>query len=204
MHHPKLLATNALSQPTGFSELDACLPGGGWPRGQIVEIFTAARVMSGLRLLLPCLAALSHQRRWLTWIAPPHIPSVSARWRMDLTTSLLVHKKHGKDMVKVAEQALASGLCSVVLFWLQHQPTPEQLQRLHIAAATGGAWSFVFRPFDAATQPSSALLRLKVMSEPQLLTVLMLESGDSVAVSNCGTQFSAPVLRLRIDDGFNF
>ena len=44
---------------SGFAELDALLPGGGWPRGQLVELLPAASGIGELSLLLPCLAALS-------------------------------------------------------------------------------------------------------------------------------------------------
>src|SRR5690349_8002204 len=42
-------------QPTGLAELDAQLPGGGWPRGAVCEILVEQDGIGECRLLLPAL-----------------------------------------------------------------------------------------------------------------------------------------------------
>ena len=44
--------------PTGFSALDGCLPGGGWPRQGLIELLADSPGIGELSLLMPALAAL--------------------------------------------------------------------------------------------------------------------------------------------------
>src|SRR5258708_8890720 len=60
--------------PCGFPGLDAELPGGGWPAGELTEILPAHEGIGELRLLGPALAGLSKRGLRLAWIAPPHLP----------------------------------------------------------------------------------------------------------------------------------
>jgi len=69
-------ATEAV--PSGFADLDALLPGGGWPVGALTEILSEVEGIGALRLVLPALARLSQAERWLAWIAPPHLPYAPA------------------------------------------------------------------------------------------------------------------------------
>src|SRR5258708_21296398 len=64
--------------PSGFPELDAELPGGGWPAGALTEILPAHRGIGELRLLGPPLAALSKRALRLPPTAPPPPPSPPA------------------------------------------------------------------------------------------------------------------------------
>ncbi len=45
--------------PTGFANLDAELPGGGWPSGALTEILGSCEGIGELGLLLPALARLT-------------------------------------------------------------------------------------------------------------------------------------------------
>ena len=45
--------------PSGYPELDAELPGGGWPRGGLSEFLVERSSVGELSLLLPALACLS-------------------------------------------------------------------------------------------------------------------------------------------------
>jgi len=60
-----------------------------------------------------------------------------------------------------AEQCLRAGCCGAVLSWM---PTTDyqKLRRLQLAAETGGAIGFVFRPLAAAKETSPAALRVQV------------------------------------------
>ena len=63
-----------IAVPTGFAELDAALPGGGWPVGAITELMPETQGIGELSLLMPALAHLSRAGRYLAWIAPPCLP----------------------------------------------------------------------------------------------------------------------------------
>ena len=60
-----------------------------------------------------------------------------------------------------AEQCLRAGCCGAVLNWLPRADY-RQLRRLQLAAETGGAIGFVFRPLAAAAEASPAALRLRI------------------------------------------
>ena len=85
--------------PTGFAELDALFPGGGWPRGALTEILMPREGIGALTLVLPTLARLSRENRWLAWVAPPYLPYAPALAAagVDLSRVLLVHPRSNAD-----------------------------------------------------------------------------------------------------------
>jgi cell division inhibitor SulA/protein ImuA len=68
--------------PTGYAALDRCLPGAGWPRQGLIEIFSDQRGIGELRLLLPALATLCRDEDAADEVYPPsrasHAGSVHA------------------------------------------------------------------------------------------------------------------------------
>jgi len=153
--------------PTGFTGLDALLPGGGWPLGAITELLDDGVESGSLRLLMPALVQLSHDRRWLAWIAPPQIPYAPglAGMGLDLSRVLLVHPRPGRDLLWALEQGLRAGTCSAVLAWLAGTDGAT-LRRLQLAAEAGHCLGILFRPSATAAQPSPARLRLAVAPTP--------------------------------------
>ena len=87
--------------PTGFAALDDKLPGGGWPVGALTEILVPALGIGELRLVMPALARLSHKKRWMAWIAPPHIPYAPALTAcgIDLSRTLIVRPRAHSTVV---------------------------------------------------------------------------------------------------------
>lgn len=152
------------AQPTGCAALDAVLPGGGWPLGALSEILVTRDGLGELGLVMPALAALTRRRRRIAFVAPPYIPYAPAlaAHGVDLTQIVDIAATDGDDAWS-AEQCLRSGGCGAVLFWLP-KADYAQLRRLQLAAETGGALGFVFRPAAAAHGASPAGLRLVVDS----------------------------------------
>jgi hypothetical protein len=154
------------SLPSGYAELDARLPGGGWPRRGLVEILTDRQGIGELSLLLPALAALCRAEGeaggWLAWIAPPYAPyapALAARG-IDLRRVLVVRAPNPEWAI---EQSLASGACSAVLGWTNGclaTDLDRRLRRLQLAAERDGTLAVLFRPLAAATSASPAVLRL--------------------------------------------
>jgi hypothetical protein len=157
--------TDAVS--TGFPELDALLPGGGWPRGALTEILLPREGVGALRLVMPALAQLSREeRRWLSWVSPPYIPYAPALTAagVDLARILLIHPRARQDNLWAVEQSLRSGTCSAVLAWpMLHEPSA--LRRLQLGAEAGRSLGFMFRPVRVAKSPSPAALRLLLDSD---------------------------------------
>jgi len=159
---------------TGFAHLDRELPGGGWASGELTEILSDHP--GALRLVLPALARLSAERRWIALVAPPHVPYAPALAMagIDLARVLLIHPRAGGDNLWAIEQALRSGTCSAVLAWFAGGNNHE-LRRLQLAAGQGHTLGVLFRPVHAAASPSPARLRLAVAPIPEGLEVEILK-----------------------------
>jgi hypothetical protein len=177
----------ASAVPSGFSALDAVLPGGGWPAGALAEILPAHEGIGELRLLGPALAALSRRGLRIAWIAPPHLPYAPALAAagIDIARLVIVRTASHKETLWAAEQALAANACGAVLAWLRRTQYIE-LRRLQIAAEGGRAPAFVFRPPEAAAESSPSALRIALGT-----------SGGGLAVEvfkRRGTPLARPVL----------
>ncbi len=153
----------APSLGTGYSALDAALPDRGWPLGTLAEIFHEQPGMGELRVILPTLADLTQRHQWLALVGPPYIPYAPglAYAGIDLSRVLLIHPRAHEDHLWAAEQALRSGTCGAVAAWPQ-EAGPTALRRLQLAAEAGSSWAALFRPREAASQPSPAAIRLAV------------------------------------------
>ena len=184
LKHPDLWRAeqlfNAVPEPaaptTGFSSLDAHLPGNGWPQAGLGEFLLNTLGVGELRLLAPLLARLSReQTRWITWINPPFVPYAPALKALgiDVEKMLLIHPKNHKDALWALEQASKSGTCSVALAWLDESKlTLKDTRRLQLAAKHGQSFVCLFRPLQAAQQNSMAELRLQITApEPGELEV---------------------------------
>jgi hypothetical protein len=170
-------------EPTGNAELDARLPGGGWPRGALSEILIEHDGIGECSLVLPALAALTQARKRVVFVAPPYIPYAPALAAAGIDLAQVVHIEAGAaDTHWTAEQCLRAGCCGAVLNWL---PTADykQLRRLQLAAETGSAIGFVFRPLRAAKETSPAALRLQVTVR---------ESGPRIEILKCRGFGSVP------------
>ncbi|HYN79550.1 MAG TPA: translesion DNA synthesis-associated protein ImuA [Lamprocystis sp. (in: g-proteobacteria)] len=162
--------------PTGLAALDQELPWGGWPPGSLSELLSA-RAGDGFGLVLPALARLSAQSRWLLLVDPPLQPFAPALAARGLTLERLVVASAGERRAWAAEQGLRSGACAAVLLW-GGRWDDTALRRLQLAAATGGALAFLFRDLAAARAPSPAPLRLQVQgSGPGCQVTILKQRG---------------------------
>jgi len=75
---------------SGFAELDAQLPGGGWPAGVLTELLLPHAGVGELRLLAPVLAGLQNRQRSLMWFAPPAAPCAWALAALGIAVAQLV------------------------------------------------------------------------------------------------------------------
>ena len=170
---------------SGFAELDALI--GGWPRGALVELLCAGS--AGLSLLLPLLARLSREARWLAWVDPPwhpHAPALAARG-VALSRVLRVQAGGDGETLWAAEQLLRSGNCAVVMLW-PGKLSRARVRRLQLAAGKGDSLGVLFQPLRAAQQSSLAALRLQVQAGEAGLRVKILKrrAGQS------GTEVELP------------
>ena len=172
--------------PSHFAELDAALPGGGWPARALTELLLPHPGVGELRLLAPVLAAVQQAGRSLMWFDPPAAPCAWALGALGLDTQQLVvvhgsspgvgpasklqrqtgERRWGRglagaaDMLWALEQALKSGHVGAVLAWLPPRLPAETLRRLQLAAQGHDGPAFVLRDVAARSQASAAPLRL--------------------------------------------
>src|SRR5688572_16951051 len=169
------------SVPTGFAELDAVLPGGGWPAGALTEIHCERPGAGELQLVMPAAARLTQSGRWLTLIAPPYIPYAPAlaSCGVRLSRVVLVQPSTVEESLWACGQALRSNGCGAVLAWLERAPE-RWFRRLQLAVENNDALALLFRP-GRALPASPAALRLHVSkSQGRTLVRVLKRRGSSI------------------------
>jgi cell division inhibitor SulA/protein ImuA len=151
----------APAAPTGYAELDAGLPGGGWPVGGLVEVLGRAEGIGELQIVLPALAALTAAGHRVAWLAPPHLPYAPALCAAGVRLEQLtvIRAPGRRDALWAAEQALRARSFHALLLWLPRASYAE-LRRLAVAAQAGPGFVLAFRPPEASCESSPAVLRL--------------------------------------------
>jgi len=172
---------------SGFAALEAALPGGCWPRGALTEILPQHEGIGELRLLGPALAQLAARGKFIAWIAPPYLPYAPALAAAGIALERIVIVKTSKDADSLwaAEQALRSAACGGVLAWPRDVRFP-QLRRLQLAAADGRCLAVLFRPAQAACEPTPAVLRIALATSAGGLALSILKRR--------GAPLSRPIL----------
>lgn len=157
--------------PSGYPELDALLPGGGWPAAMITEVAVECWGSGELMLFMPLLARLAnagHARTasWVAWISPPFLPYAPALAAagVDLARVLVVRGGDDAETLWATEQALQSGSCRAVLAWVG-RADGRRLRRLQLAAEGSRTPLILFRPPAALGAPSPAALRLSLVAD---------------------------------------
>ena len=152
--------------PTGSAQLDAQLPGGGWPVGALSEVLQPLAGLHEWQLVLPALVQATARRSGaVVVVAPPCEPFGPALQAQGLAAErLCVVRADAAAALWAAEQALRCREVLAVMAWLP-QVQPAALRRLQLAAAQQRQLLWVFRPASAAAQASPALLRLQVVGQ---------------------------------------
>ncbi len=173
--HSPSAAHHVRAQSTGFAELDEALPGNGWPLGALTEILFDFDGVGELALVMPALAQLTQRRQRIVFVAPPHIPYAPAlaAHGIDLRYAVQIDATATQGAWST-EQCLRSGACGAVLSW-HDDADYTQLRRLQLAAESGDALSFLFRPAGSAAKPSPAALRLRLNAEESQSTIEILK-----------------------------
>jgi len=176
---------------TGFTKLDECLPGGGWPKGAITEILVDGYGIGELTLLMPALAALTQTdatkaKQWVAWIAPPFIPYPPALQQhgVNVDRLLMIHPAAGnKNRLWAIEQVVRSGSSCGVLAWLA-SADDVILRRLQLAAEDQACWTLLFRPQSARRERSPAALRIALSQHATAtrIEILKCRGGRPVTV----------------------
>ncbi|WP_412480293.1 translesion DNA synthesis-associated protein ImuA [Azonexus sp. IMCC34839] len=180
------------SIPSGHPELDAELPGGGWPRGNLTELLVDRASIGEMSLLLPALARLSAEGGWLALVAPPWLPHAPAWAAAGLALERLVIVQAGKQVAWCFEQLLASGGFAGVLAWPESGIDARALRRLQVAAEGRPVFAGIWRSTAAAAAPSPAPLRVALAAEAGQLSVRILKRRGRPAARPLALSMSRP------------
>jgi hypothetical protein len=161
--------------PSGHAELDAELPGGGWPRGILTEILVDRGSVGEMSLLLPALAQLSAAGGWLALVAPPWLPHAPAWAAAGLALERLVVVRAGRQVGWCVEQLLACGGFAGVLAWPEAGIDAWALRRLQVAAEGRPVFACLWRSTAVARTPSPAPLRLALAAGDNKLSVSIIK-----------------------------
>ena len=181
------------SIPTGFPQLDAELPGGGWPAGSLTELVPAHDGIGELRILGPALARLARAGERLAWIAPPYLPYAPALAAAGIALGqvLIVRTRSARDALWAAEQALRSAACGAVLVW-PGEAKYAALRRLQLAAEGTRAMTMLFRAPQAAVEASPAALRLALDTAAGGIAVRILKRRGAVCARPIAIDLGRP------------
>jgi protein ImuA len=179
--HPALWRAHQLGrgreavQASGYSALDAELPGGGWPQRAITELLLTDAGRGEMRLLAPALGRVGASGRGVLLLGPPAEPCAEALAQLGLVLGRCVVIR-GDDLLWPLEQALRSGQVGAVVAWAPARLKGEALRRLQLAAQSHEGPAFLVRAESAAAQPSPAPLRLALAGAgPDALAVRILK-----------------------------
>ncbi len=155
---------------SGFAELDAELPGGGWPRRVLTELLLPHAGIGEVRLIAPPLVAAQRAGRLVMVFDPPAELSAEALAGLgfDVEELLVVDTRArvvpGSDSLWALEQALKSGHVGALVAWLPPRLRAERLRRLQLAAHNHDGAAFVMRENAAAARPTAPPLRLALQA----------------------------------------
>lgn len=181
--------------PSGHPELDAELPGGGWPRGTLTELLIGRSGVGEMSLLLPALSRLSQAGGWLALVAPPWLPHAPAWAAAGIVLERLVIVRAGKDTAWSIEQLLACGGFAGVLGWPGDGVDAKTLRRLQVAAEGRSALACLWRSMAAAEMPSPAPLRVALANGDEALNIRILKRRGRPASRPLELPYSSSIPR---------
>lgn len=147
---------------TGYPELDAILPGRGWPKNALVEMIAPRWGVGEMQLLLPLMKSATQDGRWVLLISPPFVPYAPALASagVDINRVVVVRADSScKDALWSIEKALQNSACAMVLAWSNWMPN-GMVRRLQLAAEAGKTLGILFRQFEMKNSPVSIRLEI--------------------------------------------
>lgn len=162
---------------SGWSALDAELPGRGWERGAVTECLVSGPGCGELSLLLPALARLSQEERTVVLVAPPYVPYAPAWQAAGVVLSRLVWlaPATGPERLWAFEQSLREPACGAVLGWFGPALADTLCRRLQLAASVGDGLGFLVRSTQAESLSSPFHLRLGLSARAEGLSLRLLK-----------------------------
>jgi hypothetical protein len=172
---------------SGFVELDRCLIGGGWPTNALVEILHGSSGIGELSLMLPAMAQVIRDGRWVVCVMPPYRIAAPAMYAHGIEPEkvLVVRDCTYEESIWACEQAMRSGACGGLLIWSRtvekasvvvRQRGLQELRRLQLAANAGDTLAVLFRDVQARATASAAVVRVQLHPRDDGLDVELFKS----------------------------
>ena len=148
---------------SGFVELDAELPGGGWPCHALSELLQPQASVAEWRLLAPAMRQVVAKGLDVVVVAPPKHPHLPGLIRVGLDEQRLIwiQADSPAERLWATEQLVKANAAGLLVAWLP-QARPEQIRRLQICAHACDGPVVVCRPLAAENEASAAPLRIGV------------------------------------------
>lgn len=161
---------NALEKAHGRT-LDTVLPTQGWPKAELSEI-NSDNSESVLQLLLPTLAKLNAENRWISLISPPADINLQlfAHYGIDTSKVLLIHPKNEVDDKVTMNKALKNGTSGIVIFWATHV-NRRYLAQWRKSVKQGDSTGIIVNMSHDASCSDSVALSFEVLTEETMLFV---------------------------------
>ena len=146
---------------SGWPELDAQLPGAGWPCHSICEVLSAQPGVVEWRLLCPALGQRVGGGAQVVVVGPPRQPCLPGlvQQGLDARRFVWVQAEAPAERLWATEQLIKADTAHAVVAWLP-QARPEQLRRLQVCAQSSAGLVFLCRPQAAQHEASAAPLRV--------------------------------------------
>jgi len=176
---------------SGFAELDAQLPGGGWPLQTLTELLLPHAGIGELRLLAPVLVAQQREQRCLMWFDPPAAPCAWALSALgiDMRQLVVVRSRQPLKSAPRPPQAATWGRPGGLLGRARERlPAADVLWALEQALKSGHVGAVL--AWLPARLPADALRRLQLAAQAHGGVAFLLRDAAS------RTQPSPAPLRL--------
>lgn len=148
--------------PSGFPELDAELPGRGWPCGAVTELLQPQPGVLEWRLLAGALQRATATKALVVIGSPrPLFAAGLAQAGIDVGRLVWIRAETPAERLWCTEQLVKAGSAGAIVAWLP-QARPEQIRRLQVCAQACTGPVFLCRPLAAQHEASAAPLRAAV------------------------------------------
>lgn len=148
---------------TGYAQLDAELPGGGWPGHGLTEVLQAQPTVFEWRLLSPAVCSVMAAGGEVVIIGPPKALHAAGLRQLgwDERRLVWIQAETPAERLWVTEQLVKANAAAAIVAWLP-QARQEQIRRLQVCAQACDGPVFLCRPAAAEHEPSAAPLRVQV------------------------------------------
>ena len=152
---------------SGWSALDAELPGGGWPCGSLTEVLSPQPSLLEWRLLGAALGRVAASGGSVVLVGPPKPPYMPGLQTLGLSERQLIWVQADTPAQRlwVTEQLVQADIAGAVLAWLP-QARAAQLRRLQSRLQGGRALCIALRPEGVRGEASPATLRVLARPGP--------------------------------------